>query len=734
MEKNNLKHSKCWKNLFFFGIIILLFLEILIFGIELLSIITALFTILSIVINILFSPNEYQNGDNWLKTKLHQAFNITQFLKVTTVIIWSILFVLLSYASYKMWIKNKQITLAGNILKPNGEVLNGASLKLYNENIVQITETKDGGKFNILVDSRDIKSDSIKLEVTWGTVKYATDIDLSFGTQKNLIIKLPLEEKPYRLSYFYLKGHTIDFLFEDKISNNWEELLSNGPIIIQNNVYKEISTLLDRFTRKPLGDNLYYLSIKKKSANGTISEYNVYQKIKESEIVFQPEILKWAKEKRFLVGTEDSDYNLENSIDFFPTEEVSNKIFEYVESNSEDFDAEWLGEIKRKNGTFCFDGFSFRKYANINDLMFLSEISGNTYFNDHIEFYKYITRNYLPNDFLPFTFSNDSHSCSDPELAVSLIPPDLQIKVCLIENISSSPIRIDHFTLKENNSYSLHNETANTELLDSILLEKKILFPQKLLLPKEKLIIPIEIFFKYSLEDSVLLPLGHINGENNTLNTFLDTHIIDTNDILLNYNIYDFPYVNQYTYKFKSSSFHEIVIPKMNTDSMLNKKFFYGPSILLEELEIDNITYPIRKHDPNSLVIQNGYPRGSCPFIYTFNTEEKMWILEDHILEDFKGVNKFGFDEIELNRFDGRILIKEIAQETSFIDYLFIKIIDIDGVQHILLPINSKLQSEDGIYLIINEEETMKVEFENMSEELQPVQVYLNAKGYYVPN
>jgi len=157
-------------------------------------------------------------------------------------------------------------------------------------------------------------------------------------------------------------------------------------------------------------------------------------------------------------------------------------------------------------------------------------------------------------------------------------------------------------------------------------------------------------------------------------------------------------------------------------------------SISIEKIDVSNAQYAVRQYNPNSLVIKSGFAFGSCPYIFTYSEKTDTWLNEGHILYIIIGKEREKYDEIQLINYNSNgILIKELESETSFIDCLYLKVIDSPGQQKIFSANNKLLKKDDGEYIILDKGDEIKVNFENLPAQLRNENVYIVAKSYYVP-
>lgn len=160
--------------------------------------------------------------------------------------------------------------------------------------------------------------------------------------------------------------------------------------------------------------------------------------------------------------------------------------------------------------------------------------------------------------------------------------------------------------------------------------------------------------------------------------------------------------------------------------------YIYGPSIGVDAIEIDNVDYPCRLEDPHNLILISGMLEGCCPYIFTYDHDLNSWQNEGHILYGRSSKDKESIEEKQLSRFDGKVMLREIEQEISFIDLIKIKIVSADGTERILLPKNHKLRYQDGDYLKLTPGEELEVSFNGPAAKPGD-KIFIVVKGYYLP-
>lgn len=121
----------------------------------------------------------------------------------------------------------------------------------------------------------------------------------------------------------------------------------------------------------------------------------------------------------------------------------------------------------------------------------------------------------------------------------------------------------------------------------------------------------------------------------------------------------------------------------------------------------------------------------ACPFVYTW--DGTAWALDTVILYNLVGAEAEAVQPRALQRFDGRLWIREIEPETSYIDRIVVQITDSSGGIHILTSGVPELQDSDDRYLVLNQGDDVLLEFAGYDEIADIRDVQVIAEGYYVP-
>jgi tetratricopeptide (TPR) repeat protein len=123
----------------------------------------------------------------------------------------------------------------------------------------------------------------------------------------------------------------------------------------------------------------------------------------------------------------------------------------------------------------------------------------------------------------------------------------------------------------------------------------------------------------------------------------------------------------------------------------------------------------------------------ACPYVYTFDPAAGRWQMATTILTGHLGPGAERLDRRPLAHFDGRLLIREVEPEVSYIDQLYIVVVDGRGRETILRPALAELAAADGRYLVLVQGDELLLHFPGFAALVDVSTVYVAARGYYMP-
>jgi Tol biopolymer transport system component len=122
-----------------------------------------------------------------------------------------------------------------------------------------------------------------------------------------------------------------------------------------------------------------------------------------------------------------------------------------------------------------------------------------------------------------------------------------------------------------------------------------------------------------------------------------------------------------------------------------------------------------------------------CPYVYTYRADRQEWAYDTTMLYQLVGKQNERLQVRALQNFDGRLLIREVEPEISYIDQLYVIVTDGDGHAHTLPAQLDRLRDADGRYVVLRTGDELLVTFEGFDQIRSPQQASVAAQGYYDP-
>lgn len=121
---------------------------------------------------------------------------------------------------------------------------------------------------------------------------------------------------------------------------------------------------------------------------------------------------------------------------------------------------------------------------------------------------------------------------------------------------------------------------------------------------------------------------------------------------------------------------------------------------------------------------------GRCPYVFTFDPAQHAWKFDTTVLYDLMGPQREATQTRRLARFDGRLLIREVEPETSYITSIYILATDRAGRQFKLQP-ETKIGATG---LVLHQGDEVLLSFSDLPFQGTPARIDVVARGYYVPS
>lgn len=122
-----------------------------------------------------------------------------------------------------------------------------------------------------------------------------------------------------------------------------------------------------------------------------------------------------------------------------------------------------------------------------------------------------------------------------------------------------------------------------------------------------------------------------------------------------------------------------------------------------------------------------------CPYVFTCEEQRDRWFPDTTILYHLVGPEAEQLQARPLTRFDGRLWLRELEPETSYIDRLYVRVLTADRRWLVLTPDSLVLAADDGDYLILHQGDGQQLIFDLPPNMLPIQQAWVVAEGYYVP-
>ncbi|MGR0479986.1 MAG: hypothetical protein ACTFAL_00905 [Candidatus Electronema sp. V4] len=461
--------------------------------------------------------------------------------------------------------------------------------------------------FNILKTIVDRLFVLALIAMLLGFAGYIIPMLLPASSSQKSLPQASLNDPPkFRVRYFDVAGYGIDFLMKGMVDEKMEKYLAGQPFIVPNEVFNEMKFLMGKFSRyteiSHLNDNeSNYLEINAKGKYLGID--SLYLEIEADQ---------------YTLSTIESeqDWNFCWTGDQYDTDK-------------------YLSEIEKNK--INADYFSFWKFA---DKKYIGKFKKEFGKTDSMRLYNFVTEEYLPPD---FSIVNLNYfTCPTGVWLLNLINRIPVLKVAAIENISNSQIELGDFFLRKNFKKQLRAREEDYAVIEKMNIKNELLFPLKILAPREKILIPLDLYFKYDNKEFI----NRLSSKDNAPDELKKINSTESIPIIEESYRTDIP-------KLKRISPQNLkkLLAKKKTDISTDKEFIYGTSIAIDQITVDGKIYPFRKNDEKSFILYYSMEGGSCPYAYTYSPEIKQWLSEGHILYGKSRKRKEGWDSIKLKRF-----------------------------------------------------------------------------------
>jgi hypothetical protein len=160
---------------------------------------------------------------------------------------------------------------------------------------------------------------------------------------------------------------------------------------------------------------------------------------------------------------------------------------------------------------------------------------------------------------------------------------------------------------------------------------------------------------------------------------------------------------------------------------------FYNEYIVgswFEPLSVDSLG-SLRPFLRSNVIYHGPLEMGSCPYAFVSTSNRNNWKVAGRLIPDRVGKKLEGRSKLPFKYpADGKVLIKEMENEESFLDQIYLELQTVDGRTVTLFPDNRLLRNKDFDYLTLRRGDHVLISFPAISFEVK--RAYLVSEGYFV--
>jgi hypothetical protein len=565
----------------------------------------------------------------------------------------------------------------------------------------------------------NVKPQRVLVRAEKGEFTNEVDVDLAKNWRDLITLRLNLRRhSPTKRTFFILKGHAVDILLRDKkLPTELESKLGGNITLIGTPAFRELSTLMDKFSVR-LGKLPQDYGLWREEKGGSISRTDRTTGLGKIEDAQRKQLattrVLWAA-RGFQMMTEFA--GIQNAA--FDEPELSKLPSVFFSDGPWFVDGDklydWLMENKNTNRInpaqleVPLQETGLMKFATRADLDVLRKQGGAD--DPDFRFYDYISRNGMPPNFLLLNAQALGDCCETEGCAhLMLEAPALELEIVVLENITDKPVELGNFYFRmasPTGAGSLRTSQEDVAALAAVKPESEPWFQPRMLKPGEKVALPLKLtlsFGEWSFDEHHRdEPLSE---DERSVRCRAAVEILRANkDIQTIALVYPSPTSDKVKYPLFAS------MPKQKfIDALLRKRpsvsktdqFVYGPSIILDAIEVNGSRYGIERFNLEYVSYISGCECGSCPFIYSQRKVDGAWFKQGTILKGRKSKAHEGTSELAIRGFDRVLRISEEEAEISYIDELFVRARSNTG-DITLRPADERVACKDGHYLVWKE-------------------------------
>lgn len=534
----------------------------------------------------------------------------------------------------------------------------------------------------------------------------------SFSTLDKNIGKLFYSKPQFTTAYHEIAGHALPLLLEGKLDGTMKELYGATPIIVKNEVYKDLQFLYKKFS----------LSKEKNSSSSFFTS---------SDMGFNPSMkgIGTTREMREIPGSYTHDRPDEGPADWNKTKLKApyNNLGEYWNPHlvfhpnyGEPDDITETAQLDLHKGIIDSHHIYFDKpftYHQISPLLGTQK-----------DIFNYLLKEYEK----PFFDVGVHYSiCSDNGWEVYISHPVLHITLLMVKSTENQTMHITDVT------GHLKNPERITDNIDAFPVTSDVhdTYGSGMVEANQVLVIPIGLYYSWGndpveegIDDDYRDPIDDIDYAVFDGN-LTKVHIQNPNPQVeetckICYGIIDAPQysidlnltVEQLAQKLKETRYDE-------WDFQDNR--FYLSQLTIDAMNIDGKSQIIRPEPKGTFIISEGKEYGCCPYLFTQNGKALGKFLSGR-----NSAAKQGIYRKKLRVITSDYVIREIEDETTHINWVRLSCMQHSNGEEIILPVDTRLH-DNNQSLILHKGDSYQLRFD-IEPELYK-ECTMQTHGYYEP-
>lgn len=456
-----------------------------------------------------------------------------------------------------------------------------------------------------------------------------------------------------RATYWRMGGMTPEFLVRGLLSDEWEKILGGPQDIVNNEVLDQLREVVERFSASPYGNLLW--------AGDQKVEFDDYARMIGRE---PPSASLW--EKRPVPGYWRVYQGGQGEQSFVVPDVPAVRATLHTD--------EWPPGY----GFYFSRGFPVSwRYLNVQDITryeqgisrYYDAIGGRcggcfgpptdwNFAQPALRGLAYIGRDGLPAGFMVVRGKAGGHG----GWGLETVTRDIELEALALENVLGRTVELGDARVSVSPSRGL---TAYSPAQSVGRTRELRLFPPGLLRPGETIIVPLKINF---------VRLGKQPRDGEAEGSLEDAKAGTSRFVKRTERGFSiFGWRGEFLFRKSATALKATSVPKEP------ERFSYGPTWSVLGLEVNGSYEPVRRVDWERFTLYLGNEKGSCPFVYTRDSSQDVWVSEGHILLGATSPEATRTDTIDLDRFDGSIQIRENEDEVAIIRHAEVRLLR-DGV------------------------------------------------------